>query len=200
MGIALRFLGRLFFVILFVGAGIQKIQTPEKPALYFGTQYKIFHQWVQTTQVFKQASEVVSPHIQQHIPLIKQYTSPEFLLDHSNLIITYIGYTQLFTSALIILGVPLAGFILYLFTISTIVFIHNPFANPTNFHQEFMNCVINLAIAGIALFIASDIRPKVNITEQAEVKKAQKEKVEASAPKKPSQAASVSKSAEKKRK
>ncbi|KAL4449058.1 hypothetical protein ABPG74_021050 [Tetrahymena malaccensis] len=203
MGIALRFLGRLLFVILFVGAGIQKVQTPEKAALYFGTQYKVFHQWVQTTQVFKKTSEYVSPHIEQHIPLIKQYTSPTFLNDHSSLIITYIGYTQLATSALVLLGVPLAGFVLYLFTISTVVVIHNPFANSTRFHEEFMNCIINLAIAGVALFIASDINPRVYITENvdASAKKAHKEKVEAtSVSKKPSQAASVSRPADKKKK
>ncbi|KAL4486671.1 hypothetical protein ABPG72_022146 [Tetrahymena utriculariae] len=205
MGIALRFLGRLLFVILFVGAGIQKVQLPEKSALYFGAQYKVYHKWVQTTQVFKQSTEVVSPYFKQQISLVKQFTSPEFVLDHSNLIITFIGYTQLLSSALILLGLPLGGFVLYLFTFSSIVVIHNPFANASNFHQEFMNCIINLAIAGIALFIASDICPKVYQDKpevEAAAKKVQKEteKVEQTGSKKPSQAANVSKPAEKKRK
>jgi len=66
---------------------------------------------------------------------------------------------QLASSALIFFSVRLAGVALFAFTIATILVIHNPFVNELNDHSEYVNVVTNMAIAGIALFIASYINP-----------------------------------------
>lgn len=74
--------------------------------------------------------------------------------------ITYIGYGLLVATVLALLSFRIGGVGIYIFTIATIVVIHNPFVNPLNFHGEFVNALLNIALAGIALFITEGA-PKV---------------------------------------
>jgi|NOAtaT_6_FD_contig_81_1090840_length_540_multi_3_in_0_out_0_1 uncharacterized membrane protein YphA (DoxX/SURF4 family) len=142
---ALQFIGRLLFVIIFIGSGVEKITQTAKHAGYLNHVYPSFHNWVQTNYGTL-------------IP-IPQCVSPSAIQKDSTLIIQATGGFLIACSLFILFNIKflksLGALGLSTFLVATILIFHNPY--NTNNREEYVKqsyaMLYNVALVGVSLIL-----------------------------------------------
>ena len=134
-----KFLGRLLFVLIFLGSAVKKIQDPTPFSKLLIERYERFQNLAKT----------------HNLDAVANLISKDTLELQANQINTVIGIGLIVVSVGVLFGVPYVSFMITLFILSTIIVIHNPlyFEDREKFLNELHQALLNLAMLGVSLML-----------------------------------------------
>jgi uncharacterized membrane protein YphA (DoxX/SURF4 family) len=152
-----EFVGRFLFSVLFLLAGIGKIMDPHEAAQYTVAKTDSFYGLLKTIE-----------QVQPYIP----YINATSIIKHNpDYFIKSIGIFELLTGIAILFKYNYLGVIMGLALVPITLIMHNPLTVPKDqYFNELVNCVKNLAIIGICIFISVPYET----TEKVEIEEGEK--------------------------
>jgi len=137
-----KFLGKLLFVLIFLGSAVKKIQDPTPFSNLLIDRYERFQN--------------LATHY--NMESLGSFISLDSLKIQANQINTVVGIGQIVISLGILLSVPYISLFFGLFLISTIVIIHNPlyFEDRDMFFSELGHMVLEIGMIGITFMFAAN--------------------------------------------
>lgn len=138
----LKFIGRLFFVFIFLGSALIKIVDPAPFSALLVDRYQRF-------QTLTKAYNLES---------LGSFVSLESMKIQANQLNSVVGVGQIVISFGILFGVPYLSVFFTLFLMLTILIIHNPlyFNESDKFNEELMHMTLEIAMIGITLILATN--------------------------------------------
>ncbi|CAD8063996.1 unnamed protein product [Paramecium sonneborni] len=139
------FIGRVLLVVIFIGAGVDKLMSPQNSVALLNGRYPGFYKFLDST-------------IKQYNVQLPDQLQPEAIKKISTQIIQGVGVAEIFLSFFVILNYGWAGKLLFLLTSSFIVIIHNPLIHGKTQDEklsEQIQALWTLGIAGALLIIGA---------------------------------------------
>ena len=137
-----KFIGKLLFVLIFLGSAHIKIQDPAPFSALLVDRYERFQNLSQ----------------KHNFEILTSYISLDSLKVHADQINKLVGFAQIVISLAIVFNIPYVSLFFSLFLISTITIIHNPlyFDDREEFLVELGNVVLELGMVGVSLMFCSN--------------------------------------------